>query len=86
MLLTDGVYNCGSENDVISAAKELQSIADIYGMMIGISSEDDKTKLSKIITEPRKNHLFALSDLEQISRLVSDLRTLISRDRLKCGL
>jgi hypothetical protein len=38
ILLTDGQYGCDSESEVVAASDALKQVADVYGMMIGISS------------------------------------------------
>ncbi|VDI12922.1 Hypothetical predicted protein [Mytilus galloprovincialis] len=84
LLLTDGLYNCEGDNIVLSAAQSLKNVADVYGMMIGISTDDGRQKLSKLVSEPQRDHLFAVDDLGQFSKLIIHLKDLIHAGKLNC--
>jgi hypothetical protein len=85
LLLTDGLYNCGDDSEVVEASDALKQVADIYGMMIGISTEDGRQKLSKLVSTPLKDHLFAVEDLGQFSKLIIHLKDLINDGKLQCA-
>jgi hypothetical protein len=53
-------------------------------MMIGISTEDGRQKLSKLVSTPLKDHLFAVEDLGQFSKLIIHLKDLINDGKLQC--
>jgi hypothetical protein len=33
LLLTDGLYNCGDDSEVVAASDALKQVADIYGVL-----------------------------------------------------
>jgi len=84
LLLTDGQYNCGGESEIVAASDALKQVADIYGMMIGISSNNGRQKLSKLVSTPLKDHLFAVEDIGQFSQLIIYLKDLIDDGKLQC--
>ena len=84
LLLTDGKYNCADESVVVAASDTLKQVADVYGLMIGISSSNGQQKLSKLVSTPLKDHLFAVKDIGQFSQLISYLRDLIDDGKLQC--
>jgi hypothetical protein len=77
LLLTDGKYTCADESVVVAASDTLKQVADVYGLMIGISSSNGQQKLSKLVSTPLKDHLFAVEDIGQFSQLIFYLRDLI---------
>ena len=85
LLLTDGQYNCGGESEIVAASDALKQVADVYGMMIGISSSNGQQKLSKLVSTPLKDHLFAVNNLGQFSELIIYLKGLINVGKLKCA-
>ncbi|KAK3106142.1 hypothetical protein FSP39_013591 [Pinctada imbricata] len=82
LILTDGMWNC--DGDPVAASKRLQTVADVYGFMIGINSKAGRRKLEKVISEPLLNHLFAVKDFSKFNVVVRQLRTTIKRGRLQC--
>ena len=85
LLLTDGIYGCASESKVVAASDALKQVADIYGIMIGISREVGRQKLSKLVSMPLKDHLFAVTDIGQFSQLIIYLKNLIDDGKLQCA-
>ena len=85
ILLTDGKYGCDSESEVVAASNALQQVADVYGMMIGISSSNGRQKLSKLVSTPLKDHLFAVENIGQFSQLIIYLKDLINDGKLQCA-
>ena len=84
LLLTDGQQNCANESVVVAASDALKQVADVYGMMIGISSSSGQQKLSKLVSTPLKDHLFAVENIGQFSKLIIYLRDLIDDGKLQC--
>jgi hypothetical protein len=85
ILLTDGKYSCDNESEVVAASNALQQVADVYGMMIGISSSNGRQKLSKLVSTPLKDHLFAVENIGQFSQLIIYLKDLINDGKLQCA-
>lgn len=85
LLLTDGMHGCTSEQEVVTASEALKQVAHIYGMMIGSTTKDGQQKLSKLVSMPLKDHLFAVPDIGQFSQLIIYLKNLIDDGKLQCA-
>ncbi|KAK3105890.1 hypothetical protein FSP39_007994 [Pinctada imbricata] len=82
LILTDGMWNC--DGDPVAASKRLQTVADVYGFMIGINSKVKRRKLEKVISEPLLNHLFAVKNFSKFNVVVRQLGKTIKRGPLQC--
>uniref|UniRef100_A0A1W7RA24 C3/C5 convertase n=1 Tax=Hadrurus spadix TaxID=141984 RepID=A0A1W7RA24_9SCOR len=77
-LITDGRNNVGNINisDMLKPEGQLKTGMEIFA--VGIGQDIDKDELTKIASEPTRNHLFLLdsfSDLESILSLIKGMPT-----------
>lgn len=81
LIITDGRSNCGG--DAIDEAQELQSKADVFGLMIGKHTTQGVDELTSYVSLPLNQHLFAVENFQELKALVD----LIAQDinLIKCA-
>lgn len=71
LILTDDLSNCGGNATV--AALALQNVADVYGLMIGRQQETGAAELESYVSEPKRDHIFAIENLRDLRSLVDEI-------------
>lgn len=78
LILTDGLSNCGGNATV--AALALQNVADVYGLMIGRQQERGAAELESFVSDPTRDHIFAIENLRDLRSLVDDIEEYLDQN------
>lgn len=68
LILSDGQSNCGG--NATAEAIALHPTADVFGLMIGVTSANGQKELSSYVSEPLNEHLFAIKNFQDLKKLV----------------
>ncbi|XP_052219828.1 cartilage matrix protein-like [Dreissena polymorpha] len=69
LIITDGQSNCGV--NAIAAAANLQTKADVFGLMIGYHTPAGEAELTSYVSYPINTHLFAINGMQDLEQLVN---------------
>lgn len=76
LILSDGGSNCGG--DAVAAARELQSKAEVFALVIGAPSIAEKQELTNYVSMPSRDHLFSVLNYDELETLVNDIESQVN--------
>ncbi|WAR09619.1 VWA1-like protein [Mya arenaria] len=72
LFITDGVSNV--PNETLKEALELQKYATVYGLAIGVRSQDGQKEMTDSTSSPPSRHLFSIPGFDDLETFVNEIQ------------
>lgn len=82
LIFTDGNSNCGGNATL--AARDLQTVANVYALAIGENWEDAVDELDSYVSRPLPNHVLAVNTTRHLKPVVDLAAKQLDEGKVEC--